>query len=212
MEITGAHVNWFTDCANDPELVVHVEQLDTEPWIWAPVPEEGPHRMWFSKTEEGWVKFLAENKTNQNGYGGHVMKLHMADGTIYDLKGPWSSRASVLNSNIEAFGGEHIMEVLVKPKKRPAYLHEIAEGKSTKWMPETLTYHGFAMVISKVKEVLETYLPGVILAERRYEESYITNGNEVHYYPVSEGEDPKALGRLEEPKEVEQSYRGGGEL
>ena len=53
--------------------------------------------LWWGEAD-GMVQFYAwEGPGNAGGFGGSVYKLPMADGTIAELLGPWSSRPGVMH-------------------------------------------------------------------------------------------------------------------
>jgi len=47
--------------------------------------------------KDGFVDYFCYN-SDKNGYGGRTFNLKMKDGTEKSLKGPWSSRAGVMNA------------------------------------------------------------------------------------------------------------------
>lgn len=49
------------------------------------------------RSEDGDVGSFYCLSDNQNGFGGHTYKFKMFDGTTIEHKGPWSSRAGVIN-------------------------------------------------------------------------------------------------------------------
>lgn len=63
-----------------------------------------------------FVKFFAHNPNAENGFGGATFELTMRDGSVRTIKGPWSSRASVIN---EYFPELECTEVVLKTADRP---------------------------------------------------------------------------------------------
>lgn len=53
--------------------------------------------MYFAEDEvTGQCRFFVQTD-NTNGFGGSTYKLQMSDGSVAELKGPWSSRCGVMN-------------------------------------------------------------------------------------------------------------------
>ena len=57
-----------------------------------------------------FVRFFSHNKLNENGYGGFSFTLTMTDGSTRVVRGPWSSRAGVINFYFDMPAHEHIIE------------------------------------------------------------------------------------------------------
>jgi hypothetical protein len=58
--------------------------------------DRGGVDLYFAKHKSGAVRFMCDSH-NGKGYGGAVFILPLTDGTVATVKGPWSSRAGVMN-------------------------------------------------------------------------------------------------------------------
>lgn len=145
MNVTGATIRHDLRYANDPSLIVHVDET-----------KDVVARLRYRKTsdrhgtsylaidaETGLANYLHHNPKNQNGYGGAKFVMKMEDGTEDHIKGPWSSRASVM---CEAFDVT-IMDVVFKTE----------EGHQ---------YAG-ALQVSKAMAVVEQYCPDWVIIPRK---------------------------------------------
>jgi len=52
---------------------------------------------WACDEESGFVEFFAHDPSDEVGYGGRIFKVTMQDGSKIEVKGPWSSRNSIMN-------------------------------------------------------------------------------------------------------------------
>jgi len=94
MKILGIDIDWMLGYGNDPRIMVKVDKLpDLNNLIY-----EQKGNLYFSHTIDGYVNFYAVNALRETGYGGRSFTLNMANGTTKVLKGPWSSRAGVMNN------------------------------------------------------------------------------------------------------------------
>ena len=117
-------INWMEGWLNDPVIEVHTDVL--------PEGFTYEHNMGcYFGTIDGsdFVNFFYYERPG-NGYGGAKIDVNMKDGTVQTLVGPWSSRASVMNS----MGFPHCTEVVII-------------------LPNGNHYSG-AMLVSRVKELL----------------------------------------------------------
>jgi hypothetical protein len=89
MKVLQARIDWMQQFANPPSLYILVDKMPTVHQY----EQRGP--LYFGEND-GLVNFFAYSKPDQ-GYGGREFKLMMKDGSIKVLKGPWSSRAAVMN-------------------------------------------------------------------------------------------------------------------
>lgn len=92
MQILEARVNWMKDYGNYPVLECLVDKI--------PKREELRYtqtagKYWAEK--DGYVSFFYHNPGDETGFGGQVFTLNMFDGSVRNIKGPWSSRCGVMN-------------------------------------------------------------------------------------------------------------------
>lgn len=59
--------------------------------------------------EDGLCKFYSHNPNSEDGYGGAVFELRMEDGSLKQIKGPWSSRAS----RVQKLTGRRLVSVAI---------------------------------------------------------------------------------------------------
>lgn len=82
-----------------PELAVYVDQTPgLDFFTFDEFKDEQGYTLYFAE-RDGLVQFYAHHPKNESGYGGAVFPLIMSDGTIRDVKGPWSSRSAVMNEH-----------------------------------------------------------------------------------------------------------------
>ena len=89
MKIIHSHIDWYEGWANYPKLVVGI---DRKP-VWKYICR---NNMYFAQ-DDFVFNFFYHHQHNQEGYGGRIFDLDMVDGTKASIKGPWSSRAEVMN-------------------------------------------------------------------------------------------------------------------
>jgi len=53
--------------------------------------------LWYAESDDGFVSYFAWSGGQQDGYGGRHFDITTVDGEEVTLKGPWSSRAGVMN-------------------------------------------------------------------------------------------------------------------
>ena len=101
MKILNARTVNYTRYANDPRIEILVDRI----------PE--PHEMRYDAMacrdgdtsistayfaeNDGYVSFFIHNWQNQRGFGGAMFPLHMNDGTIREVVGPWASRSDIMD-------------------------------------------------------------------------------------------------------------------
>lgn len=93
MNIEDIEIDWHLGFVNKPRLVIHVPDGDMpfqDEYVY-----EKKGQLYFAE-KDGYVSFFAYHGPGE-GYGGRVFSLKMKGGSIEELKGPWSSRCSVMN-------------------------------------------------------------------------------------------------------------------
>jgi hypothetical protein len=90
-----------------------------------PVPDQTALRYRAVSDEDGMTAFLAinaqglasysvHNPRNERGYGGSLQTYTLYDGSTRTVRGPWSSRCSVINA---VFPDAAIVEVVLEPSR-----------------------------------------------------------------------------------------------
>jgi len=93
MKITNVEIDWMEAWANDPRLKFTATDVpDFSEYVYT---KKG--NLYFAQHECGLASFFSHDPNNETGFGGRGFELNMADGTTETIKGPWSSRCSVLN-------------------------------------------------------------------------------------------------------------------
>lgn len=94
MKILSAKVYEYPEgVMNSPVLQILVDKLE-ENFIYTPKSLNGGTAYFAEK--DGAVDFLFHNPTMETGYGGRYFNLTLENGEIAKVKGPWSSRPSVM--------------------------------------------------------------------------------------------------------------------
>jgi hypothetical protein len=97
MKILGAAVNWNDKWDNRPQLVIAVEELPKdEEFSYASKPLTSGSVLYRAE-HDGFVRFYLHNPHDEQGFGGRTFELRDHLGDTFKIKGPWSSRASVIN-------------------------------------------------------------------------------------------------------------------
>lgn len=96
MRLLEAKVNQHEGYANEPSLMLFVDEIPDRDKFFFEDKVIDDTTFYFAETD-GIVLFMAHSPSNENGYGGHVFKTQMRDGTTRDVTGPWSSRAGAMN-------------------------------------------------------------------------------------------------------------------
>jgi len=103
MKITKPEIDWMEGWANDPKLKFTVDKMPAnDEYVYT---KKG--NLYFALHECGLASYFAHSPGNESGYGGREFTLQMADGTAKTIKGPWSSRCSVMNMHFP-----HTVEVV----------------------------------------------------------------------------------------------------
>lgn len=95
LKVTDATVNWYVGCVNDPQLRL------TIPGAIAAMNDENLRyerkgSLYYAENG-GMVSFFYYSRPDE-GFGGRHFPIVLKDGTEKILKGPWSSRAGVMNA------------------------------------------------------------------------------------------------------------------
>lgn len=107
--ITNATVNWWLNIGNDPQFEVHVDKAPSEDsFIYDEKILECGTTLYLA-TNGIWANYYLHDPDNESGFCGARFHLKMSDGTVRTIKGPWSSRCSVMNEHF----GVNLMEVTI---------------------------------------------------------------------------------------------------
>lgn len=114
--IVGVLVEWYLGFANHPKLVLqvdysekeHRQKIEEEQPLWVPHSIERKKVLYTREEPYGRVDYLLHNPVNETGFGGCTFPLKTAAG-ILQIKGPWSSRASI----VKLYTGLNIMDVAI---------------------------------------------------------------------------------------------------
>lgn len=146
-------------CSNAPTLFLLVDrvpgtddfryEIKDDKYYWAEL--------------EGFVNFGYydfKRGGDQGGYSGMWWNITTKDGERKQVRGPWSSRSSVMN----LLGFQHSMEVAVTDYEKS-------------WNSPTGSYVGYSATIEKVKEALDKFPLDAALAVDK-------SKGEIHYFLV----------------------------
>lgn len=97
LNILRAHVDWNLEYANYPDLKVEVRKLPNTNAFRFRAHEARGHTFYWAEYD-GFVRYFVHDHRNSEGFGGRVFNITMESGEKREIKGPWSSRAGVLNS------------------------------------------------------------------------------------------------------------------
>lgn len=91
MKVIDAKVDWFKGYCNNPHLQVLVDKEPSQnDLVWQKKDDI------YYVVQDGYVNHYRYKGPGQ-GFGGSVITIKMQDGSIVKLKGPFSTRASILN-------------------------------------------------------------------------------------------------------------------
>ena len=98
MIIENAEINWREGWANDPSLSITATKVpDNDSYIYKEKRLGGSTIYFALHKASGLASFFVHSPNNESGFGGHEFTLQMQDGDAKTIKGPWSSRCSVMN-------------------------------------------------------------------------------------------------------------------
>lgn len=98
--ISDVSVNWHREYANDPDLVIHLahEAPGLDQYRFDALELECGTVLYYGTCGQ-LVRFFAHDPSNESGFGGGEFVLTMHDGSQRTIRGPWSSRSSVMNEH-----------------------------------------------------------------------------------------------------------------
>jgi hypothetical protein len=176
MKVLNARIRWNIGWANNPELEILVDKF--------PALEEfefeNKESLWFAE-KDGAVSFFHHSGRDEDegGYYGSLFKIKMKDGSFKVLRGPWSSRSSVMNRA----GFTHSMEAII-----------FEDEESFK-----RGYTGFAghITIKLAKKIFKKFLPQFYLVKVVDKDKW--NKGEISYIPSAS---PTGVCKITEEKEL----------
>jgi len=118
MKVLKANIDWHEGFDNEPRLQVLVDKMNYDKLKYEPFPItrisglsgeqaaivgtsdytfKGRDTVLYYAANKGLVRFLYHDPQNEHGYDGNVFQLILTNGETIKIKGPWSSRAGVVN-------------------------------------------------------------------------------------------------------------------
>lgn len=95
MKVLDAKIYKNERYINPPHLQILVDRIPKQEEMVFKTKKMGENTLYFAE-KEGYVRFNTEVPSNREGYGGAIFKYTLEDGTIAEVKGPWSSNASFM--------------------------------------------------------------------------------------------------------------------
>lgn len=93
MHVLDMAIDWNHGYANDPVLCLQVDRI----FYREEFTYELKNGIYYGVRNDQASFFAWQGPGNEGGFGGEEYTLTMGDGTTVTLKGPWSSRSSVIN-------------------------------------------------------------------------------------------------------------------
>jgi hypothetical protein len=158
MKLLNAEIERHAGYANGPELKLIVDKMTAEEDFVYDEKELDGCTLYFAKHEDGLVRFFSHNHSNERGFAGHVFKLRVQDGSIKELKGPWSSRAGVMNNYFP-----HCVDCIIEERDTGSrFSSAISLELATKaasmagvWLVQTLRRNDIVYEIEEVVQIEE---------------------------------------------------------
>lgn len=83
---------------NDPNLIVEVDKIPAhEELRYKAIRVRDEGTLYYAE-KDGYVNFMFHDPRREQGYGGRVFEITLENGEKRAIKGPWSSRAGVVNA------------------------------------------------------------------------------------------------------------------
>lgn len=99
MKIIAARYMKLKQYANPARLEILVDRIPAPyEMVYEDQWDEDEAGCLYFAENDGYVSFFYHNPANQRGFGGSLFALHMKNGTIKEIVGPWSSRSEVMNA------------------------------------------------------------------------------------------------------------------
>lgn len=113
MIIRDAKVEWNEKLPYEPELIILVDRIPQKSELLYQIAYITDTTRLYYSIHEGFVSYLYEDDRNRRGYGGAYFPLTVKDVGYTTIKGPWSSRASV----VYKLTGSPVIDVLMTNSK-----------------------------------------------------------------------------------------------
>ena len=117
MEVKGIAINWMLGWMNNPRLHLWVNAFPKNITMY-PNRLGTANILWYGE-DRGKVSFYSDatlrdslQSRQEDGFGGRHIKIWTEEG-VHTLKGPWSSRASVMNQHHQHAIDNHCVEVAI---------------------------------------------------------------------------------------------------
>lgn len=117
-EVNGIDVNWYRGYGNSPTIELILDQTNDFPYFRGILGEDGvrydmyeefgrlppnSRKIYYSSHPTGFVKYFCHSgnpDVNEGGFGGAPYGVQLPDGTSKVLRGPWSSRATIVDDAV----------------------------------------------------------------------------------------------------------------
>jgi hypothetical protein len=92
------HIKWMEGFINRPYFVVELTATEPNDYLYHEEFDSNGTLYWAICQDS--VSFMYHNPRMEGGYGGREFQIRLArlDGSFHTIRGPWSSRAGVLNN------------------------------------------------------------------------------------------------------------------
>lgn len=185
VEITSVGIELNEGCANDYELIVSfnhkLPKYDELVWQDILCLYHTSSVLYYTTNSPVLVDFLVHNKEAEWGYGGSLYNLKLVSGDTVEIKGPWSSRASIVSGII----GKDYMEFRDAPKGMSSDVSGCGRAVSVEHVVKYLKAHSeLGIGLLKVKHEYEVWRG----TDEQYEEVHIVtyNGKTKHTEDVGQ--------------------------
>jgi hypothetical protein len=107
-------VDWMKRWANSPRIIVEGIKAPEYPRETDPIWEKSPDGLHLARKGDFAFYFVTDGKPT-DGYGGRRFAGTFKDGTTFEYRGAWSSRAGCINQAISKgeLTGDYIVDVIV---------------------------------------------------------------------------------------------------
>lgn len=94
--IIDARVDWQEKYSHPPRMDILVESIQDE-LLYEKHLVGDDHILYYGESPEGYVNYYVHNPADQSGFGGRLFRFKLYNGTTEVVRGPWSSRAGIVN-------------------------------------------------------------------------------------------------------------------
>ena len=107
-------IDWMKRWANSPRIIVEGVNVPEYPSETDPIWEKSPDGLHLARKGDFAFYFFSDGKPTE-GFGGRRFAGTFKDGTTFEYRGAWSSRAGCINAAIDKgnLTGEPIVDVVV---------------------------------------------------------------------------------------------------